>query len=230
MDGPYRKGKGNGPYRQGGFNVATGLNGFDDEGAYHSLEIREEDDVVGMDVGRIDIFTAARGNEPEDLSSCSKKEYYQRAGFDHRRKTTTRWIKNAPAIKDIESNMPTPETTSLDNFCQHLQYALQHMVQLVDFYGETRWKRLRWKTYIAKEKAWDVMVKRITWGNPRTIVALGDFCRPNTIGISKTPIKELRKGLKGRCRLRLIDEFRTSITCSKCDGELPKNTRFITDL
>jgi hypothetical protein len=136
-------------------------------------------------------------------------------------------MKNAPDVQRINTGIPTAKTSTLAPFQEHLQYALLHRDRLCEFYGAQRWLRLRWKCYIAKEKMWEVMIRRITNGNERTIVALGDASfAHNSRGHASTPTKELRRRLKGRCRLRMIDEYRTSITCSKCDGNLPKRTRY----
>ncbi|KAI8820522.1 uncharacterized protein EV422DRAFT_567950 [Fimicolochytrium jonesii] len=216
-------------YRKGGYNVATELDdyGFDEEGNHHALDVREDDPVVGLDPGRIDIFAVVDGDEKGRVKGCSKKDYYQRAAFDHGRKHREKWHKNHPAIKQINGSMPTAKTASVVSFCRHLHHALKHMLTLIDFYGQRRWKRLRWKSHIAKEKAWDVLVKRITQNNPRTIVAFGNgqFAL-NSRGHASTPTKALGQRLRGKCRLRKIDEYRTSVTCSLCDGELPRKTTF----
>ena len=141
-------------------------------------------------------------------------------------RTRVRWTKNAPDVQRINTRTPTAKTCVATTFQVHLRHALQHRDRLCAFYGTQRWLRLRWKSHIAKEKMWEVMVQRITNGNRRTVVALGDASfAHNSRGHASTPTKGLRRRLQGRCRLRMIDEYRTSITCSLCDGTLPKRTR-----
>ena len=201
--------------------------GFDEEGVYHPLDIRDEDRIVALDPGRISPFTGIYGDSSEDKISCTKLEYRQRAGFTRAQRVRDRWLKNSPTIQRINTRMPIAKTSATAIFRAHVRYALLHRDQLCAFYGTQRWLRLRWKCHIAKEKMWEVMVRRITDGDPRTIVALGDASfAHNSRGHSSTPTKELQKRLIGRCRLRMIDEYRTSITCSKCEGTLPKRTRY----
>ncbi len=200
--------------------------GFDEEGTYHPLTIEDGDRVIALDPGRIAPFTGVYGDAPGDKLSCSKMEYRQRAGFTDALRLRVRWVKNAPDIQRINTETPTAKTAITTTFLVHLRYTLLHRDRLCSFYGAQRWLRLRWKSHIAKEKMWEVMVRRITNGNPRTIVALGDASfAHNSRGHASTPTKQLRKRLQGRCRLRMIDEYRTSIACSLCDGTLPKRTR-----
>lgn len=201
--------------------------GFDEEGEYQPLDVTEGDRVIALDPGRISPFTGIYGDAPTDKITCSKLEYRQRAGFTEAQRLRVRWMKNAPDVQRINTGIPTAKTSTTATFQVHLQYTLLHRDTLCSFYGARRWLRLRWKCHIAKEKMWEVMIRRITNGNQRTIVALGDASfAHNSRGHASTPTKELRRRLKGRCRLRMIDEYRTSITCSKCDGSLPKRTRY----
>lgn len=202
------------------------LYGFDEDGAYHPLEVHMNDRVIALDPGRISPFTGVYGDSSSETISCSKAEYRQRAAFTEAERTRVRWMKNAPTIERINTAMPTAKTSATVVFQAHLRYVLTHRETLCTFYGAQRWLRLRWKCHIAKEKMWEVMVRRITGGNPRTVVALGDASfAHNSKGHASTPTKGLRRRLLGRCRLRMVDEYRTSITCSLCAGDLPKRTR-----
>jgi hypothetical protein len=201
--------------------------GFDEEETYHPLDIGQDDRVIGLDLGRISPFVGVYGEGRRDKVSCSKAEYRQRAGFTEAQRTRTRWMKNAPEIQRINTSTPTAKTARSAIFLVHLRYALFYRDRLCTFYGAQRWLRLRWKSHIAKEKTWEIMIRRITNGDPRTIVALGDgdFAH-NSPGHPSMPTKAWRQRLRGRCRLRMIDEYRTSIVCSLCEGALPKRTRF----
>jgi transposase len=107
-----------------------------------------------------------------------------------------------------------------------LRHDLQWMDVRLRFYGARRWRRLRWKTHIAKEKCWGEIVRRITGNQRDTIVALGSAIFPhNSRGHASSPTKSLYRRLLGKCTVRLIDEFRTSITCSHCYRGLPQRTR-----
>ena len=96
------------------------------------------------------------------------------------------------------------------------------MVRILSFYGQKKQKRWRWKSYINKQKTFDKLCNRITGGNPRTVVAFGDGRFSSTSrGHAPGPVNELYTQLRRRrCRVRKVDEFRTSIVCSLCDSRL----------
>ncbi|RIB06869.1 hypothetical protein C2G38_2046461 [Gigaspora rosea] len=80
-----------------------------------------------------------------------------------------------------------------------------------------------------RNKAYDKICERITKKNPRTIVAYGDGKFSScSKGHVSGPIKGLYRELKRRLgkRVRLVDEYRTSIICSTCNGRMDKRSRF----
>jgi hypothetical protein len=70
--------------------------------------------------------------------------------------------------------LPTPSFPSVHDFqVQYLSEVLFYMDELLDFYKEKRWRRLRWSNYIGKQKTMDKICKRITNNDDRTVVAFG---------------------------------------------------------
>jgi hypothetical protein len=200
--------------------------GFDKEGNYGTLgEEPESIKVVGVDPGRIDIFTAV--DQDENVVKMSRKEYYSLTGMTKNQKTRNRWMKNNTDITSIITHCPTAKTSNIEDLRSHCDHVKRHLLSLVDFYGARRFTRQKFKTYIGRQKIWETIIKRITKNDPNTIVALGDAkFGHNSKGGPSTPLQRLRRELKRRSQLRLVDEYRTSITCSHCDGDLPKKTRF----
>ena len=116
-------------------------------------------------------------------------------------------------------DIPTPRSSATTVYRAYLQYVLEHAERILEFYGKDRWSRLRWKSFMGKQKGYDVVCKRITDGNPTTLVAFGDAMFPSSSrGHAASPVKGLYKELKRRCRVIKVDEFRTSQFCSLCDG------------
>jgi hypothetical protein len=68
--------------------------------------------------------------------------------------------------------MPTSSCSSIDGYRNHLTYILQHKQTLLEFYGERKWSRMKWKTYINKQKAYDEICSRITNNDKRTVIAI----------------------------------------------------------
>jgi hypothetical protein len=123
--------------------------------------------------------------------------------------------------------MPTPSRSSIDDYRHYLAYILQHKQTLLEFYGERKWSRMRWKTYINKQKAYDEICKRITSNDKRTIVAFGNGgFSSSSKGHAPGPVKQLLWELRKRCRVRTVDEYRTSKTCSLCNEMFHVHQKF----
>jgi Putative transposase DNA-binding domain len=136
------------------------------------------------------------------------------------------WMNNNPEIQGIVRRVPSPCCYTTLDFCDHLRYVLTHYRVLHEFFGQLRWRRLRWKTRIKKMEAYDILADQLTAGAASTVIAYGggQFSHASR-GSTPTPNKHLFVELKKRCRVRLTPEFRTSQVCSLCEGYLD-DTRF----
>ena len=76
--------------------------------------------------------------------------------------------------------------------------------------------RMRWwKTHINKQKAYDEICRRITNNDKRTVIAFGNGGFSSTSrGHASGPVKQFLWELRKRCRVRIVDEYRTSKICS----------------
>src|SRR6185369_5397714 len=82
---------------------------------------------------------------------------------------TIKWLDNDPIIGLWIRNMPTSKVSMVHAFRQHLSYVFQHLQAGLEFYDQQRWKRLRWKAYIEKQKALHKFCKRLTGGDENTV-------------------------------------------------------------
>jgi hypothetical protein len=217
--------------------------GFGQDGAFHPLGVSSSDRVVGLDPGRRDLFVAVHGEHKKDKVKCSTKEWYSITGFTRAKKKRETWLKNNQELQKIVQgeciyicvgiaiwvlmdcfmcvDIPTYCTSAIATYRKYLEYVLQHINALLEFYGKIRWRRLRWKGYIGRQKGYNIVSKRITAGKPTTVVAFGAAgFSSSSRGHAAGPVKGLYQELKKRCRTIKVDEFRTSMLCSECDVKL----------
>jgi len=84
-----------------GHKPDVNMYGFEENGTFHPLDIREGDRVIGIDPGRIDLFVGAFGESKKDSVQCSLKEYYSLAGFVRGRVKREKWYKGNPDVQAI---------------------------------------------------------------------------------------------------------------------------------
>ncbi|KAI7892583.1 uncharacterized protein EV154DRAFT_418291, partial [Mucor mucedo] len=102
-----------------------------------------------VDPGRKDVFVSYHGDN--DVRRLSSKEYYNMGGVTQRHKEEQE-LKKSLGIDQIETNIPSPKTTSHDTYILYITYILQHIDTLFNFYG-FRTTNSRWCNYIASQKS-----------------------------------------------------------------------------
>lgn len=131
--------------------------------------------VVAVDPGRNPIFTAVvhdqyamdslQSHNPynvkHEVIKWSKRRFYQEAGYTHRNRLTKLWTSRAPLINTFNAEVLTAKTSSLEFFKAHARHVLANMESLMAFYSAQRFKRLRWKTYISRQKAYEKLVSSL---------------------------------------------------------------------
>jgi len=149
-------------------------------------------------------------------------------GFTRMKKNRERWLKTNGIIQDMNSQTPSTRVITCERFNMHLSYVQENMEILLNFYTAARFSRQKLKSYVGKQKTWNKITERITMNKDNPVIAFGNGTfKHNSRGLPTTPLKRIYTELKKkRVKVRLIDEFRTSITCSHCEGELPKKTRY----
>jgi hypothetical protein len=197
--------------------------GFDVNGVYCPLVV-DENNVIGLDPGRRELFVAI-GVDRKPIR-CSNARWQEISGNTYAMKKKSTWMKANRRIRGLESNIPSPCSYTTLDVTEHIQYVLKFYQEFHEFYGQLRWRRLRWKTRIKKMKAYDILANQLTGRVASTVIAYGDggFSHASR-GSPATPNKHLIVELKKRCRVRLTPEFKTSQLCSLCDERL-SNTHF----
>ncbi|KAI8881371.1 hypothetical protein K501DRAFT_274642 [Backusella circina FSU 941] len=101
-----------------------------------------------VDPGRKDVFVSY--HRSNDLRRLSTKEYYNMGGTI-RRQRKEQELKRSLGIEEIESNIPTPKTTSCEQYISYIKYIFQHMNVLFDFYS-FRTAAIKWRNYVGSQK------------------------------------------------------------------------------
>ena len=122
-----------------------------------------------------------------------------------------------PPLHRTLLDMPSSKVCTTADFGNHVQYRLQHLPSILQHFTARRYRTLRWRSYIHKQKAMSQMVNRITDKHHGTVVAWGngDFAH-NIKGTRSTPNVRLKKALRSNCSMFAVDERNTSALCSAC--------------
>ena len=129
------------------------------------------------------------------------------------------WLAKAAGMTRLMTEVPESNGPSVQAFQNHVAYVLQHRDTLLGFFGSKRHRQQKWGVYIRTQKAIQYMCKKITGGRDKTevTVAFGSARGPHMKGTLPAPVKLLHKALQSRAAVVDIDEFRTSVVCSKCN-------------
>jgi hypothetical protein len=198
--------------------------------------------IAPMDEGRIDLYRGLVSDADADhltlaaeetVIGCSRKEYYERAGFTEARKKRNRWKKQArrgpERIIDMETWTPVKTTSTLGEFGDYVEYQLRRLPKLLAFYHQRKWRRLRFHCFTTKRKLQstlaDEFIKRSGVQDPdQLIVVFGSakFNHASKGGAATPRCGWLRKWLHERgCHIQGdLNEFKTSQRCSKCFAQL----------
>jgi hypothetical protein len=191
--------------------------------------------VVALDPGRRELYVGVsrahthgndqiweEGDEEEDVIRCSNARWQEISGSRYASKKGTTWLKGNANINVLVRNMPTPRCCSTEAYSLHLALFLANRDQLLGFYREMKWRRLRWKTRIKRQKAYDTLCSEISNGDSNAVIIYGNGSfSSSSRGHASAPKKGLFIELRRRYRnTRLVSEYLTSQVCSNCEGQL----------
>ena len=196
----------------------------DEERIYVPVNIDQDDRVVGLDPGRKSLFGACWGPNAEHTCTMSNGQWQEMAGHHFSNHQHKKWRRQNPEIQRLISNVPTWKSVTHHQHAIHTTYVLGHLDQLLGFYRPPKYRRLRWKTYLRREKAYDKLTNQLAGGVPHNHVVIGygggrfDHASP---GWAPTPRVGLFKHLRRKFwRTRLVCEHNTSQFCCRDDTRL----------
>jgi Putative transposase DNA-binding domain len=139
------------------------------------------------------------------------------AGFNSASKKRKLWLSKSEEIKAFNENVPTSKVMETARYEEYLRYLLPRLETVLIFYNERRWRRLRFGSYIGKQKAFDQLTRRFIHRYPRAVVAFGSAMFDHASrGHKAGPVKGFKKELEKRCKVVLVGEYLTSQICSVC--------------
>ena len=196
-----------------------------------SVAFTSADRVVAVDPGRNPIISAVVHNDDALLELMDKdnthhetlewgrKHHYHECGFTRRNLMTKIWMGKNEVITSFNAlfntNALTTKTSNLDNYKQNATHVLANLHSVLDFYSSKRFKRLKWKTYIRTQKAYEKIVARLKGGVENTLVIWGNAKFPSSgKGSPAVPTTTLLKKVRARVTVLEQDEYKTSkINC-----------------
>ena len=183
----------------------------------------QADRVVSVDPGRNPIISGVvynagamnvlAGNPNIHLEKVKwgKKEHYHECGFNERLAKTNMWMSKNLEITQYNNNGSSSKTSDLETYMAHAIQVLRVLHQRMAFFSSKRFRRLKWKTYIRTQKAYEKVVAKLKGGVPNTLVIWGNAKFPsNGKGSPSVPTKTMRKKVGARVRVLEQDEYRTS--------------------
>ena len=116
----------------------------------------------------------------------------------------------------VETSLPTTKTCQMNRYCDRIHEAAKHFDQLYEHYQKMR--PARWKTYKYEQKALHELCQRVKGyrkiKKSDIIVALGAAKFGPMRGKRAPPTEKVRRALKREVTVVMVNEHRTSRTCS----------------
>jgi len=123
-------------------------------------------------------------------------------------------------------DMPSRNCSGVRDFIRYLTALHTDLDALLAFYGTRRCRNASFRTYHLRQKLLHSVYQTLTNNGMPTVIffGAGKFWTSSR-GHPASPLSLLRRFLSQRCIVRLVDEFRTSVICSRCtermDGRSP---------
>jgi hypothetical protein len=176
------------------------------------------------------VGTNSYEKQENDIIECSSRNYYHDCKINTSNQKKKIIYKKNTFITDFFKEMPSRKTNSMNSYIEYITYALTGLTKCLKFHLEKPFRKLKFTTYIYKQKTINELCKKITGKNnindpKRVLVGFGNWSsQKDSIirGHRRGPVVALKRELKRWCTLKLVDEYRTSKMCCRCDNETEK--------
>ncbi|KAI8085967.1 uncharacterized protein B0P05DRAFT_570147 [Gilbertella persicaria] len=130
---------------------------------FNQGEIDEHFNPCFLDPNRNSPYVAYYGeNQVRKLSS---KEYYSMSGSPNRSEKKDQ-LKTIQGLKKLETRIPIPKTSSVNNYEIHVNYVMTHLPNFFGFYS-FRTASIRWRNYLGRQCALDEAVNILLSGGKK---------------------------------------------------------------
>ena len=194
----------------------------------------KHDNIVAIDPGKSDLLFAV-GDRDQELETRLEWRYTQN---QRRKETDSTFYKNSMqdekrnnlvggvSIEQLETHAGQGISSKVMNSDQFQQYCIQNnhfMSQVRPFYTQDIYRKRRFQKYRKRQKSEARMLESFKqkFGSPDvTIVCIGDYGQRHHMRfVEPVKGKGFRKLFKkAGYKVFLVDEFRTSTICSKCEN------------
>lgn len=176
--------------------------------------------MIGVDPGITDVVTSVSSDD--QIQSYSSSQYYERAHYNTSRRRIDKWNEET---KNIVQNIPTNKTTSIDRLKDNIRAYISTLPQLLHHRATKGYRNMRFLRFIGKKQTINEICEMLAPKDKITIIGFGNWKGPDGTPIVRRcsgPLQEIKLQLENakNVKMLIIDEFRTSKTCSKCHNEL----------
>lgn len=175
----------------------------------------------GVDPGVTDVVNVAYSNG--STASYSAARYYEKAKYNLSRRRVNKW--NSETAEQTASLSNGCKTTSRERLAAYIQSYL-HVVRDLTIHRMSKgYRNMRFMRYCGKQQAIEEICDVVAPKGNKWLVGFGDWSGLGSTPISRRcagPLQEIKLALSKRYNaiLKMIQEFRSSITCHGCHNRL----------
>jgi hypothetical protein len=177
--------------------------------------------VYGLDPGRKTLFyaSASPAKRSEKLW-CSNREYRHRLRVLPRQHKVEKWLEREQ-LKKFLDDMPSFKQMTVPLLERHIRYCFTRIEDVLKFYGCAQYRKFKQNGHYTKQRVLEKMVDKITKKRRNVVLAYGSANVGSCVR-HNPPIaaKAFRRRCQQKCKVVMIDEYRTSRVCSECGGNL----------
>ena len=197
-----------------------------------NINLNDFDSISAYDPGfrNMCVGTNSYEKKENDIIECSSSNYYHDCKVNISNQKKKIIYKRNTFVTDFFKEMPSKKTNNMNSYIEYIIYSLTGLTKCLKFHLEKPFRKLKFTSYIYKQKTINELCKKITGKNhindkKRVLVGFGNWSsQKDSIirGHRRGPVVSLKRELKRWCKLKLVDEYCTSKLCCRCDSETEK--------